>query len=732
MRPYVFISHTSDDQRERVRPLARVLHWHKLSVWIDRHGILGLPTGQDVKAEVQRALRRAGAILVRLSRALPARRQVLVPSSGNTAVTAERFEEVGQNYRGSRHGLALMVTAAVWLGIGGQVSAQASYDDIGTPEGWAWAQIRKGKPADFNERCQTQALDPRAKDEARWADRCRQLSASFVVDIVNRMPWRDQIPTEGVRIVGANIEGDISLYHSKLNRSLTIERCRLGAIDLYAAQTDSVISFFGSHIAGDFYASKFRGELSLILADAEIMKATSLSHAKIGKYLDMSGVSLNDDFTAHSLQVGDSVFIQSTEKNTPTFRNIWMHYAKVIDGIEIEGATFEGNVAAFGLQVGGTLKAASTEQKETIFKGNVDLTGARVAGQVDFLGVTFERNFYAGGLQVGSYLAMLPANNKSARFKGSVDLANAKIGANLNFDGATIDEHLEADQMSVEGSIFVRNVRSNGRLSMIFVRTKGAFDLRGSTLAELDLSGAVIGGDLRLGSGGSWQPTKDDAVNLTLRDTRIANLVDSKDAWPAKNYLQIEGFTFARAGGFEGETGPMMRGRGMQWWDEWARRNRTYTPTPYEQLAAAFVAAGDRSAADEIRFLGQVRQRETEAGWWASTFTGFLQYVAGFGVGNYTFRVLYWVIGISFVGGLYLWACVPRARANGPIWCYGASLSRLLPVIEINKEFTDFFNDPKRRRLTGFQSFVFSSIGIMGWVLGAILVAAVSGLTQKS
>jgi hypothetical protein len=65
-------------------------------------------------------------------------------------------------------------------------------------------------------------------------------------------------------------------------------------------------------------------------------------------------------------------------------------------------------------------------------------------------------------------------------------------------------------------------------------------------------------------------------------------------------------------------------------------------------------------------------------------------------------------------------------------WCFGASLARLLPVIEINKEFTEFFNHPKRERLTGWQSFIFNATGIVGYVLGAILVAAVSGLTQSS
>jgi hypothetical protein len=72
-----------------------------------------------------------------------------------------------------------------------------------------------------------------------------------------------------------------------------------------------------------------------------------------------------------------------------------------------------------------------------------------------------------------------------------------------------------------------------------------------------------------------------------------------------------------------------------------------------------------------------------------------------------------------------------RDNHRGFIWCYGASLARLLPVIKINKKFTDFFNDPERNRVTDWQSFIFSAMGIVGWVLGAILLAAVSGLTQS-
>jgi hypothetical protein len=170
-------------------------------------------------------------------------------------------------------------------------------------------------------------------------------------------------------------------------------------------------------------------------------------------------------------------------------------------------------------------------------------------------------------------------------------------------------------------------------------------------------------------------------------------------------------------------------------WDTWARRDLYYSPTPYAQLATALTNAGDRDAASEIRYRGRERQREEAWNrnnlgawlWWSVLNYGF-----GYGIGTHTFRVLIWVIVISVGGARLLWMSVPAAKQHGRIWCFGASLSRLLPVIEINKEFTDFFNDPERKRLTGWQSFIFSAIGITGFVLGAILIAAVSGLTQSS
>ena len=183
-----------------------------------------------------------------------------------------------------------------------------------------------------------------------------------------------------------------------------------------------------------------------------------------------------------------------------------------------------------------------------------------------------------------------------------------------------------------------------------FAHVGGNLDLRGATLAGLDLSGASVTGDLQLGGSHKsavWKGNNGEPSTLNLRNTHIGNLMDAENAWPAQKHLHLDGFAFNHLGGFEGETGEEMRGRGMDWWDKnWARLDPGYSPAPYAQLAAALTSAGDRDAANEIRYLGRVRERETETGL-AYIWSGAVQYVAGFGIGGYTFRVLYWVTGIS-------------------------------------------------------------------------------------
>ena len=444
-------------------------------------------------------------------------------------------------------------------------------------------------------------------------------------------------------------------------------------------------------------------------------------------------------------------------------RQIWIGDSRIEDRVILRRARTESLIALTGTFVKGDFNANSLYSESdlmadgTTFGNGVHLVGARIAGQVAMSGASVTGKLDAGALQAHDLYIQSDATNKASF--AAVSLSDAKIAGQVAMVGASVAGALEADSMQVGTDLFMSSDRTNddsgrdtgngrasfaGAIDLVFARIGGNLDLRGSTLAELDLSGASVGGELAIGIQGGLQTTWKDKdgkpASLKLRNTHIVNLSDhpsdKRNGWPAPGMLQLDGITIIHLGGFTGDTGKQMRDRGMDWWDSWARLDPDFSSAPYTQLANTFTAMGDRDAANDIRFLGRARERETRCAEhaWTNCLTLFaLEYVAGFGIGTYTFRVIVWVLGFSLIGTGILWWRVPAERRghHGWLWCFGASLSRLLPVIEINKEFTDFFNDPDRKHLYRGQAIAFSALSLVGWVLGAILVAALSGLTQN-
>jgi len=530
-----------------------------------------------------------------------------------------------------------------------------------------------------------------------------------------------------VDLRGATITGNIYMNTAKFN-TMTLTGANInGTLDMTGASFEGTFNAGSLHVEGDLYMRSYS-------QNKASFKEVVLRNAKITGEIDMIGATFDGKLDADKLQVGTSLYVQSDGQNKASFKDVSLRSANIKGQINMKGATFDGKLDAELLQVGRGLQIYADGQNKASFK-DVDLASAKIAGQFSMTGVSVDGILTADQLHVDGSLHMGSDGQNKANFKGLVLLTVAQITGQVSMKGASFDGGLGAGHLEVGRDLYLDFANCTGHIGMTFAHIGGNVRLRGATLADLDLSGALVAGDLQLSrpEPAVWKGKNGEPGILNLRNTHIGNLMDGQDAWPEKGHLHLDGFAFNHLGGFAGETGSQMRDRGLEWWDDWARRDSDYSPAPYQQLAAALTNAGDRDAANEIRYLGRVRERETEKRWSTYIWSGLLQYVAGFGIGSYTFRVLWWVIGISLLGALYLKMRVRGVRdgGHGFFWCFGASLSRLLPVIEINKEFSDFFNDPKRERLTGFQSAIFSIIGIIGFVLGAVLVAAVSGLTQN-
>jgi hypothetical protein len=440
--------------------------------------------------------------------------------------------------------------------------------------------------------------------------------------------------------------------------------------------------------------------------------------------------TLEATLEARLLEVGNGLVMKSLrfqKRSDWLAPDVDLTGAKIARDINMIGASFDGKLVADSLRVDGSVTMGGASH----FK-EVDLMGAKVTGAIFMNGASFDGALHADyarvdgslfiGRRPGSRPGKAASTGSSVSFK-DVSLNYAKIAGTIDMTGAYFGGTLDAKSLQVGGDLSVNDVYCVNNTFMTFAHVGGNLDLRGATLPGLDLSGASVAAELRLGGSTVWTGQDGKPKTLNLSNAQIGNLQDATDAWPARKHLNLDGLS---VGHFSG-----LFARKLDWWDDWARRDSDYSPGPYAQLVAALTRAGARDDANEILYLGRVRERETQ-NWLAWVWSGFLQYVVGFGIGIYTFWVLGWVIIISLFGALYLKTRVKGHGGHGFLWFFGASLDRLFPVIEINQEFTEFFNDPKHDRLTRAQNFFFFGLRIVGLALGAVLAAAVAGLIQGS
>jgi uncharacterized protein YjbI with pentapeptide repeats len=361
-------------------------------------------------------------------------------------------------------------------------------------------------------------------------------------------------------------------------------------------------------------------------------------------------------------------------------------------------ATFEDDLDAHSVQVGGPLYTWSQGQNKATFKG-VLLRRAKIANQIDMHGATFEGDLNAEDLQVvGPLLMGSEEQNLTSCFAGRIVM-----------DGAIFGGGLTAQSLRVVGDVSMRNVYTDALLAMSFAQFGGNLDIGGANLVSLDLRGASIVGEMRLGGKASmvgWVAPRGGMDFIDFRNAHVGSLAAGEYSWP--KHLFLDGFTFGRFGGYEGDSGGQMIALGADWWNRNFAERDDFNSSPYEQLAAVFTGAGDHDAADDIHYDEQVRATEKSSvlGRAGSTL---MRWGAGYGIGSYMFRAFYWAIALSLLGALILrlWVKGVADRNRSFLWCFGASVNKLLPGVNLKKEFVDFFDDPAHNKFTPRQDFFF-------------------------
>src|SRR5262245_41493736 len=162
------------------------------------------------------------------------------------------------------------------------------------PEKWVWQEIHAGRIADFNVREGRQDTPLEPTKSQGWGEE-RKLRSDFLKHILLRQPYSAEIPSEGVRIIGACFPEGVELSHGRLAHQLWLENCRIERpSDLQDLQIEGWFCLESSTFAGqeagatslNLNGAKIAGHVSFKLAT---FKDVDLTGAKIGGQLTLRG-----------------------------------------------------------------------------------------------------------------------------------------------------------------------------------------------------------------------------------------------------------------------------------------------------------------------------------------------------------------------------------------------------------------------------------------------------------
>jgi len=402
---------------------------------------------------------------------------------------------------------------------------------------------------------------------------------------------------------------------------------------------------------------------------------------------------------------------------------------------------WRGGITRLGLRIVGAIFAEPLDLSRAsvdhrlwldfcLFERKLNFEGIRIEGYLSLEGsalsqFTLERAVISGGV-----------NLDSTSFQGDVTFAAAKIGGQLSAENAVFKEALNMGRLAVGGGLFIRSgALVNGPIILVFANVAGNVDLSDAQLTELDLTGASITGELRLGSADHARTRWQECGSLVLRNTRVGAIQDRVDregdvekiAWP-KN-LQLEGFTYGLLGGLAGRGDESdMLARKPGWYvNHWLEKNGSYSPQPYEQLASVFRAAGHTTKSNDILFASREGARGQSSGFkWLGL--SLLKVAIGYGLGTRYFWALRWVALFTILGAVVHWLGSGTASDPDVFRLLWLSFDQLLPVVTLDADHANLVSDGVLERWALAYFYLHK---LLGWLLGSFLVAGLAGLTQK-
>ncbi len=485
-------------------------------------------------------------------------------------------------------------------------------------------------------------------------------------------------------------------------------------------------------------------------------------------------------------------FNSSNGRLDPSHRESWKHEHRIISPSFLKALLSAEQLRARVPRIGVTIIGAHFVEEIDLSDENIPwdlcLCASRFENSLDISRLTADRSvilsgsFISGGLIAHAVRFSGDLQMREVKYRDSLrfptilpkaDLKRADIKGRLNMRGAivgTINEttwqieggSIDLDSASIGSGLLMQDAKlPSAGLTLSFATVESHVDLSGSYLHSVDLTGATIAGELRLGDSENSPRVKWSYENqvfnyrnnqqkvkwltkqaeLIMHNAAVGVLVDTLASWRidiaddcAKGYIDnaqeniqvdLDGFTYGRLG-FEGSPRTPMVNRAASCFTAWLGLDRTFSPQPYRQLSSTLRDAGEFSKADDVLFEGKKRARKEAYAniWWKQIAQSLFGLTVGFGIKWH--RAIWWAVGFIALGCVVLRIDKTHCRNTtivGPVGIW-FSVDYLLPIVKLNEA---HFGVVDMSALTRIYFYVHQ---IVGYMLTFFVIAGLSTIDQ--
>lgn len=399
---------------------------------------------------------------------------------------------------------------------------------------------------------------------------------------------------------------------------------------------------------------------------------------------------------------------------------------QIDERLDVSRATIGGDLVIDGRSHIGELHADSAN-----IAGSLEFQGVEITGSATLWGVTVGRDLVLSASEDGRRTVI---GSDAGAASSALRLGSAKIERRISISNTTVHGRIDLDAVRITEDLWLRNCSEvAGPINLVFARVGQNIDLSSTMLNDVDLTGARIGGELRLGAplGRLTAPVWAPEAELILRNVELSSWTDATgndaprgagcgpagdnaDPWPRR--IDVIGFSYQNLGGLGGGS-PTVK-HDVDWFCAWLDRQEPFSFEPYQHAAAYLRRVGMDEDADDVLYCGKLRQIDNTPSW-AGKVT--LQIQRGFvGFGYHVERSLIWA-GLFILLGQQIFCRTKEARAHHMPVGLAYSIEMFIPGLALRGIHSQI-------DLKGWQRYYFYVHKFMGWILGSFVVASFLGL----